>query len=171
MTNFSRQNFAFTIGSDPANESSGVETVDFKVSTNGQVEVYNSFVVSGTINAGGLSTNGNVVALGPVKLSVVDATLTVKAVAPKMEKAVRDGAAAAPKAEAAAAEVTALRAQLVEAQAAKTAAQSEVAATQALLDDAYVSIDEWLAEEVQDAFAAQETSAFISGVHPLALLV
>lgn len=37
------------------------------------------------------------------------------------------------------------------------------AATQALLDDAYVSIDEWLAEEVQDAFAAQETSAFISG--------
>lgn len=37
------------------------------------------------------------------------------------------------------------------------------AATQALLDDAYVNIDEWLAEEVQDAFAAQETSAFISG--------
>jgi len=37
------------------------------------------------------------------------------------------------------------------------------AATQALLDDAYVSIDEWLAEEVQDAFAAQETSAFVSG--------
>lgn len=37
------------------------------------------------------------------------------------------------------------------------------AATQALLDDAYVSIDEWLAEEVQDAFAAQETGAFVSG--------
>jgi len=37
------------------------------------------------------------------------------------------------------------------------------AATQALLDDAYVSIDEWLAEEVQDAFAAQETTAFVSG--------
>ena len=37
------------------------------------------------------------------------------------------------------------------------------AATQALLDDAYVNIDEWLAEEVQDAFAAQETSAFIAG--------
>ncbi|MET3667889.1 phage major capsid protein [Caulobacter sp. 1776] len=37
------------------------------------------------------------------------------------------------------------------------------AATQALLDDAYVSIDEWLAEEVQDAFAAQETSAFVTG--------
>ncbi|WP_297515533.1 phage major capsid protein [uncultured Caulobacter sp.] len=37
------------------------------------------------------------------------------------------------------------------------------AATQALLDDAYVSIDEWLAEEVQDAFAAQETTAFVNG--------
>lgn len=37
------------------------------------------------------------------------------------------------------------------------------AATQALLDDAYVSIDEWLAEEVQDAFAAQETAAFVGG--------
>jgi HK97 family phage major capsid protein len=37
------------------------------------------------------------------------------------------------------------------------------AATQALLDDAYVSIDEWLAEEVQDAFAAQETTAFVTG--------
>ena len=37
------------------------------------------------------------------------------------------------------------------------------AATQALLDDAYVNIDEWLAEEVQDAFAAQETTAFVSG--------
>jgi HK97 family phage major capsid protein len=32
-----------------------------------------------------------------------------------------------------------------------------------LLDDAYVSIDEWLAEEVQDAFAAQETTAFVTG--------
>ncbi|KRA59963.1 phage capsid protein [Caulobacter sp. Root655] len=37
------------------------------------------------------------------------------------------------------------------------------AATQALLDDAYVNIDEWLAEEVQDAFAAQETAAFVAG--------
>lgn len=37
------------------------------------------------------------------------------------------------------------------------------AATQALLDDAYVDIDEWLAEEVQDAFAAQETAAFVGG--------
>jgi len=37
------------------------------------------------------------------------------------------------------------------------------AATQALLDDAYVNVDEWLAEEVQDAFASQETLAFING--------
>ena len=37
------------------------------------------------------------------------------------------------------------------------------AATQALLDDAFVNIDEWLAEEVQDAFASQETAAFVSG--------
>jgi HK97 family phage major capsid protein len=37
------------------------------------------------------------------------------------------------------------------------------AATQALLDDAFVNIDEWLAEEVQDAFAAQETDAFVTG--------
>jgi len=37
------------------------------------------------------------------------------------------------------------------------------AATQALLDDALVNIDEWLAAEVEDAFAAQETTAFING--------
>jgi len=37
------------------------------------------------------------------------------------------------------------------------------AATQALLDDALVNIDEWLASEVEDAFAAQETTAFING--------
>jgi len=37
------------------------------------------------------------------------------------------------------------------------------AATQALLDDAMVDLDEWLAGEVEDAFAAQETSAFVSG--------
>lgn len=37
------------------------------------------------------------------------------------------------------------------------------AATQALLDDAMVNMDEWLASEVEDAFAAQETTAFISG--------
>jgi HK97 family phage major capsid protein len=37
------------------------------------------------------------------------------------------------------------------------------AATQALLDDALVNMDEWLAAEVEDAFAAQETTAFING--------
>lgn len=37
------------------------------------------------------------------------------------------------------------------------------AATQALLDDAYTDIDEWLADEVQDAFSTQENTAFISG--------
>ena len=37
------------------------------------------------------------------------------------------------------------------------------AATQALLDDAQVDIDQWLADEVNDAFAAQESSAFVAG--------
>jgi HK97 family phage major capsid protein len=37
------------------------------------------------------------------------------------------------------------------------------AATQALLDDAFVSLDEWLASEVEDAFASQETEAFVNG--------
>jgi HK97 family phage major capsid protein len=37
------------------------------------------------------------------------------------------------------------------------------AATQALLDDALVDLDDWLAGEVEDAFAAQETQAFVSG--------
>ena len=37
------------------------------------------------------------------------------------------------------------------------------AATQSLLDDALVDLDEWLAGEVEDAFAAQETTAFVSG--------
>jgi HK97 family phage major capsid protein len=37
------------------------------------------------------------------------------------------------------------------------------AATQALLDDALVDLDEWLASEVEDAFAAQETQAFVTG--------
>lgn len=37
------------------------------------------------------------------------------------------------------------------------------AATQALLDDAAVDIDAWLASEVEDAFAAQETAAFVAG--------
>ena len=36
-------------------------------------------------------------------------------------------------------------------------------ATQTLLDDSAVNIDEWLAEEVQIAFAEQEGTAFVSG--------
>ncbi|MCS6622779.1 phage major capsid protein [Roseibacterium beibuensis] len=37
------------------------------------------------------------------------------------------------------------------------------AATQSLLDDALIDLDEWLASEVEDAFAAQETTAFVGG--------
>ena len=37
------------------------------------------------------------------------------------------------------------------------------AATQTLLDDAMIDLNEWLAGEVEDAFAAQETAAFVSG--------
>lgn len=37
------------------------------------------------------------------------------------------------------------------------------AATQALLDDAVVDIEQWIAEEVQVAFAEQEGAAFVSG--------
>ncbi|MDO1558113.1 phage major capsid protein [Brevundimonas sp. 2R-24] len=37
------------------------------------------------------------------------------------------------------------------------------AATQGLLDDAFLDLDEWLAAEVEDAFAAQETEAFVLG--------
>ena len=36
-------------------------------------------------------------------------------------------------------------------------------ATQTLLDDSAVNIDEWLAEEVQVAFAQQEGTAFVTG--------
>jgi HK97 family phage major capsid protein len=36
-------------------------------------------------------------------------------------------------------------------------------ATQALLDDAAVNIDQWIAEEVQMAFAEQEGTAFVTG--------
>jgi HK97 family phage major capsid protein len=36
-------------------------------------------------------------------------------------------------------------------------------ATQSLLDDSAVSIDQWVAEEVQATFAEQETEAFIRG--------
>jgi HK97 family phage major capsid protein len=37
------------------------------------------------------------------------------------------------------------------------------AATQTLLDDAVVDIDAWLADEVETAFAAQESAAFVGG--------
>tara|TARA_R110000824_G_scaffold366730_2_gene555682 strand:- start:214251 stop:215597 length:1347 start_codon:yes stop_codon:yes gene_type:complete len=37
------------------------------------------------------------------------------------------------------------------------------AATSTLLDDAAVNIDQWLAEEVQTAFAEQESAAFVTG--------
>ena len=37
------------------------------------------------------------------------------------------------------------------------------AATQSLLDDALINLDDWLAAEVEDAFAAQETEAFVTG--------
>jgi HK97 family phage major capsid protein len=37
------------------------------------------------------------------------------------------------------------------------------ALTQDLLDDAYINLDEWLASEIEDSFAAQETDAFING--------
>ena len=36
-------------------------------------------------------------------------------------------------------------------------------ATQDLLDDACINLDEWLASEIEDSFAAQETTAFVSG--------
>ncbi len=37
------------------------------------------------------------------------------------------------------------------------------AATQTLLDDAYADIDEWLADEVEVSFSAQESAAFVVG--------
>ncbi len=37
------------------------------------------------------------------------------------------------------------------------------AATQSLLDDALVDVESWVAEEVQHAFAAQESAAFVNG--------
>jgi HK97 family phage major capsid protein len=37
------------------------------------------------------------------------------------------------------------------------------AATQSLLDDAYVNVEQWLAEEVQTEFAEQEGAAFVTG--------
>jgi HK97 family phage major capsid protein len=40
---------------------------------------------------------------------------------------------------------------------------AQPAATQALLDDSIVNLDEWLAREVETVFAEQETEAFING--------
>lgn len=40
---------------------------------------------------------------------------------------------------------------------------ANLAATQALLDDSYVNLEEWLAAEVEEAFAGQERAAFVSG--------
>ncbi len=36
-------------------------------------------------------------------------------------------------------------------------------ATQDILDDAFINLDEWLASEIEDSFAAQETAAFVDG--------
>lgn len=36
-------------------------------------------------------------------------------------------------------------------------------ATQDILDDAHINLDEWLASEIEDSFAAQETAAFVNG--------
>ena len=40
---------------------------------------------------------------------------------------------------------------------------AQPAATQTLLEDSYADIDAWLADEVETAFAAQESAAFITG--------
>lgn len=40
---------------------------------------------------------------------------------------------------------------------------AQPAATQTLLDDAIVDIDRWIAEEVEQAFAEQESAAFVNG--------
>lgn len=40
---------------------------------------------------------------------------------------------------------------------------ANIAATQTLLDDAYVNVEAWIAEEVEQAFAAQERAAFVTG--------
>lgn len=40
---------------------------------------------------------------------------------------------------------------------------AQPAATQTLLEDAYSDVDAWLADEVEAAFAAQESAAFING--------
>jgi HK97 family phage major capsid protein len=40
---------------------------------------------------------------------------------------------------------------------------ANLAATQTLLDDAFVNLEEWIASEVEEAFAGQERAAFVSG--------
>ncbi|NWG54856.1 MAG: phage major capsid protein [Hydrogenophilaceae bacterium] len=40
---------------------------------------------------------------------------------------------------------------------------ANLAATQTLLDDAYVNLEEWIAGEVEEAFAGQERTAFVTG--------
>ncbi len=40
---------------------------------------------------------------------------------------------------------------------------AQPAATQSLLDDAVVNLDQWLAQEVQTVFAEQESQAFVTG--------
>jgi HK97 family phage major capsid protein len=40
---------------------------------------------------------------------------------------------------------------------------ANLAATQTLLDDAFVNIEEWIAGEVEEAFAGQERTAFVTG--------
>ncbi|MDX2274653.1 MAG: phage major capsid protein [Hyphomonadaceae bacterium] len=40
---------------------------------------------------------------------------------------------------------------------------ANLAATQTLLDDSFVNLEEWIAGEVEEAFAGQERAAFVSG--------
>ncbi len=77
-------------------------------------------------------------------------------------KPVSLGAASAWAAETGArAETTAPTLDLLEFPAAEVYAMP--AATQTLLDDAYADIDEWLADECEASFAAQESAAFVTG--------
>ncbi|MEQ1491015.1 MAG: phage major capsid protein [Terricaulis sp.] len=40
---------------------------------------------------------------------------------------------------------------------------ANLAATQTLLDDSFVNLEEWIADEVEEAFAGQERAAFVNG--------
>lgn len=77
MTNFSRQNFPFTIGNDPATTTTGVETVDFEVSTNGAVRVNGAFGVSGAVSA----TTGSIGTLTVTLLNATDVSVATTAAA------------------------------------------------------------------------------------------